>query len=68
MFFMSFKLKKIFYLRLLLNHIKEICSFENLRTIDVQIENVVNEVIEQQIMNTFKNVCIHFDFTNNDDE
>ena len=68
MFFMNFKLSEIFHLRLLLNHVKKIISFEKLRIVDVQIENVVDEVFERQIMNTFKIVCIYFDFTNNDDE
>ena len=68
MFFMNFKLSEIFYLRLLLNHVKKVTSFENLRIVDVQIENVVDEVIERQFMKNFKNVCIHLEFIDNDDK
>ena len=68
MYFINFKFDEIFYLRLLLNHVKKIISFENLKIVNVQIENVVNEMIERQILKFFKNVCIQFEFTNNDDK
>ena len=39
---MSVKVDKIFYLRLLLANIREIISYKNIRTIEMQIENAKN--------------------------
>ena len=68
MYFMNFKFDEIFYLRLLLNYVKKITSFENLKIVNIQIENVIDKIIERQILKIFKNVYVHFEFTNNDDE
>ena len=67
-YFMSLKIDDVFYLRLLLFNKKRCTSFENLRTIFIQIENVEKSVTKSRLMKTYHDVCITLKLIDNDDE
>ena len=67
-YFMNSKINEIFYLRLLLANSKSCTSFENLRTMLVQIENAEKSEIELQFLNIYKNACRVLELIDNDDE
>ena len=67
-YFMSFKIDDVFYLRLLLFNKKKCTSFENLRTIFIQIENVEKSVTKSKLMKIYYDVCIILRLIDNDDE
>ena len=69
MYFMSSKVNKMFYFKLLFVNKRNCTSFENLKIVFIQIKNV-NEVIVTifYVCNNFKNVCVALNFTNNDNE
>ena len=67
-YFMSFKIDSFFYLRLLLFNKKRCTSFENLRIVFVQIENIENEKTKLQLMKIYINVCVTLKLIDNDDE
>ena len=68
MYFMNLKIDEIFYLRLLLFNRKRCTSFENLRTIFVQIENVEKNVTKSRLMKIYHDACIILRLIDNDDE
>ena len=68
MYFMNSKIDEMFYLRLLLVNRMNCTSFENLRTMFVQIENVKKNEIEIRFFNTYQNVVRAFELIDNDDE
>ena len=67
MYFMNLKADEIFYLRVLLCNRKRIISFENIRTVDVQIEDAENEVMKPRLMIN-KETCVTLKLTDNDSE
>ena len=67
-YFMNFKIDDVFYLRLLLFNRKRYTSFENLRTIFVQIENVEKNVTKSRLMKIYHDACIALKLIDNDDE
>ena len=67
-YFISFKIDDVFYLRLLLFNRKKCTSFENLRTIFVQIESAKKSVTKSRLMKIYHDVCITLKLIDNDDE
>ena len=69
MYFMNSKANEMFYLKLLLVNKKDCISFENLKIVFIQIENVDKMiVIVSHVCDNFKNACVVLNFTNNNDE
>ena len=67
MYFMSLKADEIFYLRVLLCNRKRIIFFENIRIVNVQIEDAENEVMKFRLMIN-KKTCVTLKLTDNDNE
>ena len=62
------KAGEVFYLRLLLSNRKGCTSFEDLRTVPVQIEGAEEGVTEPRLMETYHDACIALGLTDNDGE
>lgn len=69
MYFMGPKAGEVFYLRLLLANRRSCTSFENLRTVPIQIENAegVAETVPH-VCDNFKDACAALGLTDNDGE
>ena len=67
MYFMNFKLNDVFYLRLLLVNRKKCTFFDDLKIVNVQIENAFVEKIVFQFLN-YKQICVEFELIDDDDE
>ena len=67
MYYMNFKFDDVFYLRLLLCNRKKVISFENLKTIDMQISKTSKNEIKSRLF-SYKQICVKFDLTDDDDE
>ena len=67
MYFMNPKAGEVFYLRLLLCNRKGATSFEDIRTVDVQVEGAAEGVKEPRLM-TNKEACVFLGLTDNDGE
>ena len=69
MYFINSKTNKMFYFKLLFVNKKNCTSFENLKIVFIQIQNVEKIiVIVFHVCNNFKNVCVALNFTNNNSE
>ena len=67
MYFMSPKAGEVFYLRVLLCNRKGATSFEDIRTVDVQVEGAEDGVMEPRLM-TNKEACVALGLADNDSE
>ena len=69
MYFISSKTNEMFYFKLLFINKKDCISFENLKIVLIQIENIEKMiVIVFHVCNNFKNICVVLDFINNNSE
>ena len=67
MYFMSPKSDDVFYLRLLLANRKGCISFDDLRTVNVQIERAPDGETAPQLL-SYKQTCVELGLTDDDDE
>lgn len=67
MYFMSPKAGEVFYLRVLLSNRKGATSFDDIRTVDVQVEGAAEGATEPRLM-TNKEACVALGLTDNDGE
>ena len=68
MYFINVKIDELFYLRLLFVNRINCTSFENLKTMFVQIKVAKKNQIEIRLLNIYKNVCRVFKLIDNDNE
>ena len=65
MYFINFKINKIFYFRLLLCNRKKTIFFKNIRTINMQIKNATKKVKKSRLIIN-KKTYVFLSFINND--
>ena len=69
MYFINSKTNEIFYFKLLFVNKRNCTSFENLKIVFIQIQNVEKiTVIVSHVCNNFKNVYTVLNFINNNNE
>ena len=68
MYFLDVKIDEMIYLRLLLVNGMSCTSFENLKTMFVQIENAKKNQIEIRLLDIYKNACRVLELIDNNDE
>ncbi len=68
MYFISSKFDKLFYFRLLLINVRNVTLFENLRTIEVTIDNSFNNKTYRIIFATYQEIALALELIDNNSE